>query len=155
MAAQFVSSVIATGILSEQFEQLRELQVRATFFDLDPSCSSRCPGARFPQDESNPDFVRGLIALYFEDASKKLKQLREVLAQGNVEFPVLDSVVHQFKGSSASFGAAEMTSLCVAMREHGKNNDVAGCVAELERMEEAFGRLQRTLEEYNRLEAHR
>mmetsp|Transcript_3113 Transcript_3113/g.9227 ORF Transcript_3113/g.9227 Transcript_3113/m.9227 type:complete len:133 (+) Transcript_3113:191-589(+) len=132
MSAQLVSSAIATGILSEQFEQLRELQ-----------------------DESNPDFVRGLIALYFEDASKKLKQLGQLLAQGNVEFSVLDSVVHQFKGSSASFGAAEMTYLCIAMREHGKNNDIAGCTAELGRMEEAFGRLQRTLEEYSRLEAHR
>lgn len=111
--------------------------------------------ARALQDESNPDFVRGLIALYFEDASKKLHQLREMLGQGSVEFATLDSVVHQFKGSSASFGAAEMTSLCIAMREHGKNNDVAGCVAELGRMEEAFGRLQRTLEEYSRLETNR
>jgi histidine-containing phosphotransfer protein len=106
------------------------------------------------QDESNPDFVSGLIALYFEDASKKLRQLREMLRQPAVDRVALDGLVHQFKGSSASFGAAEMTRLCVSLREDGKNNDVAACMAQLERMEEAFARLQQTLWEYSRLEKH-
>ena len=99
--------------------------------------------------------MSSLITLYFEDAAKKLKTLREMITQGSVEFTTLDSVVHQFKGSSASFGAAEMTNLCITMREFGKNNDLAGCLVELGRMEEAFQRLQLTLEEYSRLEAGR
>ena len=93
--------------------------------------------------------------LYFEDAAKKLKQMREMISGAPVDFSALDSTVHQFKGSSASFGAAEMTNLCISMREYGRNNDAAGCQTELGKMEEAFGRLHQTLEEYCRLKARR
>jgi histidine-containing phosphotransfer protein len=155
MSAQFISSAISSGILSTQFEQLRELQVRTANFQPPPAPTLVSHYVTPFQDESNPDFVSGLIALYFEDAAKKLRQLREMLGQGTVEFTSLDSVVHQFKGSSASFGAAEMTNLCISMREKAKHNDIVECLADLARMEEAFERLHRTLEEYSRLEAGR
>jgi histidine-containing phosphotransfer protein len=104
------------------------------------------------QDESNPNFVSGLISLYFEDAAKKIQQLHGLLEQSDVNFQQVDACVHQFKGSSASFGAGEMTKICIMMRESCQDEDTPECLVQLRMMEGAFGRLHQTLDDYGRLE---
>ena len=39
-----------------------------------------------------------------------------MLAQSSVDYEAVDSAVHQLKGSSASFGAHNVTNLCMQLR---------------------------------------
>lgn len=101
-----LASMQAEGLLDEQFQQLLALQ-----------------------DESNPDFVREVAELYFDDGAPKIARVAQLLAAPSVDFPELDAVVHQFKGSSASLGAGGMARVCIRMRELATARDVAGCQA--------------------------
>ncbi len=67
----------------------------------------------YMQDDSNPDFVAEVVELYFEDSAGKLEKLDAKLAAPVPDFNEVDQLVHQFKGSSASFGAQGLASLCV------------------------------------------
>ena len=74
-------------------------------------CSESSDGVL--QDESNPDFVAEVVELYFEDSAGKLDKLESKLAAPVPDFNDVDQLVHQFKGSSASFGAQSLAALCV------------------------------------------
>lgn len=124
-----VCHAVELGILDDQFVQLQSLQ-----------------------DESNPDFVVDLIHLYHADASKKMQQIEELLNQAESSHQQLDACVHQFKGSSASFGAAEMTKICIEFREASHRGDMQTCRGIVAQMREAYGRLQTVLNEFERLE---
>lgn len=71
------------------------------------------------QDDSNPDFVAEVVELYFEDSAGKLEKLDAKLAAPVPDFNEVDQLVHQFKGSSASFGAQGLATLCVQARLKG------------------------------------
>lgn len=77
------------GLLDDQFAQLMQLQ-----------------------DEQNPNFVAEVVELYFVDSEQKLIKLEAKLAEPVVDFNDVDQLVHQFKGSSASFGAQTIAAIC-------------------------------------------
>ena len=54
-----------------------------------------------------------VVELYFEDSAGKLDKLEGKLAAPSPDFNDIDQLVHQFKGSSASFGAQKLAALCV------------------------------------------
>jgi len=124
-----VRHAVEHGILDDQFVQLQSLQ-----------------------DESNPGFVVDLIHLYHSDASKKIHQIEDMLNQPEIASQQLDACLHQFKGSSASFGAAEMTKICIEFREACRMGDIETCRGMTVRMRDAYGRLQAVLTEFERLE---
>lgn len=68
------------------------------------------------QDASNPDFVAEVVELYFEDSAGKVDKLEQKLSAPVPDFNEVDQLVHQFKGSSASFGAQAIAALCVQAR---------------------------------------
>ena len=68
------------------------------------------------QDAANPDFVAEVVELYFEDSAGKVEKLAAKLAAPAPDFNEVDQLVHQFKGSSASFGAQAIAALCVQAR---------------------------------------
>ena len=78
--------------------------------------SSRTNDFAIMQDESNPDFVAEVVELYFEDSAGKLDKLEGKLAATTPDFNDIDQLVHQFKGSSASFGAQKLAALCVQVK---------------------------------------
>ena len=55
-----------------------------------------------------------------------------------MDFNEIDQLVHQFKGSSASFGARRMADLCIHMREACQARDTAACQALLQQVAEQF-----------------
>ena len=71
------------------------------------------------QDESNPDFVAEVVELYFDDSAGKLEKLDQRLAAPSPDYNEVDQLVHQFKGSSASFGAQRLAALCVQVTLSG------------------------------------
>ena len=116
-------------ILDDQFQQLLDLQ-----------------------DETNPDFVREVVELYFEDSVQKIERIHQLLSTPVPDFNELDQVVHQFKGSSASLGAMAMAQLCIKLREGCQMQDGAACGALLGQVREAFALLKSRLDMFLQLE---
>ena len=79
-----------------------------------------------------------VVDLYFEDSGSKVEKIGGRLAAPPVDFNEIDQLVHQFKGSSASFGARRMADLCIHMREACQAQDAATCQMLLQQVAEQF-----------------
>ncbi|KAF3457283.1 hypothetical protein FNV43_RR01940 [Rhamnella rubrinervis] len=101
---EYTKSLFMEGFLDSQFEQLQQLQ-----------------------DESNPDFVVEVVSLFFEDSERLLNDLTRALDQPSVDFKLVDSYVHQLKGSSSSIGASRVKNACIAFRNFCEEQNVEGC----------------------------
>lgn len=58
-------------------------------------------------------YVQEVVELYFQDSASKLERLAATIASSPPNYTEIDALVHQFKGSSASFGAQSIAQLCV------------------------------------------
>ncbi|KAJ4846859.1 hypothetical protein Tsubulata_011857 [Turnera subulata] len=99
----FVQSLLDEGVLDSQFAQVQALQ-----------------------DESNPNFVAEVIISFCNDAEKIITDLNKNLSHQNVDFPKLDSCVHQLKGSSSSIGAQRLKLACVELHQASDGKNKAG-----------------------------
>ncbi|KAG7669726.1 hypothetical protein KSW81_007873 [Nannochloris sp. 'desiccata'] len=99
-----INDCLSQSLLNDQFVQLMQLQ-----------------------DESNPDFVSEMVELYFEDSASKIEKLAGLLTSATIDFTQVDALVHQFKGSSASFGAHGMATACVQLRDACHAQQTATC----------------------------
>lgn len=120
------------GLLDEQFMQLLQLQ-----------------------DETNPNFVSEVMDLYFEDTGAKVEKIGIRLAEPQVDFNEIDQLVHQFKGSSASFGARRMADMCVLMREACHEGNASACQGNLQQIAQQFQILKSKLQAFMQLEQQR
>ena len=120
------------GLLDDQFSQLRQLQ-----------------------DESNPDFVQEVVELYFEDSATKLEKLNIKLQDATPDYNAIDQLVHQFKGSSASFGAQAIAQACSKFRDLCQQQDRCGCQTLLQQITASFQALKSRLDTFLQLEKQR
>lgn len=127
-----LNQLMQEGLLDEQFMQLLQLQ-----------------------DESNPNFVTEVVDLYFEDTGSKVERIGSRLAAQPVDFNEIDQLVHQFKGSSASFGARRMADMCVHMREACEALDASACQCLLQQVAQQFQLLKTKLQAFMQLEQQR
>lgn len=113
---EYTSSLFQEGFLDDQFNQLQLLQ-----------------------DESNPDFVVEVVALFFEDAEKLLNQLeKEIGQENNVDFKRVDALVHQLKGSSSSIGAQRVQRVCIAFKNYCEEKNIEGCFKSLQDIKQEY-----------------
>ncbi|PNH04169.1 Histidine-containing phosphotransfer protein 5 [Tetrabaena socialis] len=127
-----VAQLQQEGTLDEQFEQLMALQ-----------------------DDANPDFVAEVVQLYFEDSVQKIDRMGAMLSPPVPDFKELDQLVHQFKGSSASLGAATIAHLCIKMREGCQTLDQQMCTALLGQLRDSYLLLKGKLDMFMALEQQR
>jgi histidine-containing phosphotransfer protein len=132
MIQQLLAHSVQEGLLDDQFLQLIQLQ-----------------------DESNPDFVAEVVELYFEDSASKLDTLQARLAEPAPSYSQIDALVHQFKGSSASFGAHTMAALCVQLRDACHAHNQPACQQLVAQLRDSFGVLKARLEQFMQLERQR
>ncbi len=71
----------------------------------------------------DPDFFRDLVDQYLDQAASQLAELQEAATQRDTS--VLKAVAHSLKGASATIGATEVASACVALEEAAARGDVA------------------------------
>ncbi|KAG5008689.1 hypothetical protein JHK87_017204 [Glycine soja] len=77
--AAMKQSLFDQGFLDEQFIQLEELQ-----------------------DDANPNFVEEIVTLHYRDSSRLISSIEQALKERNpLDFNKLDTLMHQFKGSSS------------------------------------------------------
>ena len=88
-----------------------------------------------------------VVQLYFEDSGSKLDKLAAKLSgnggganagDGGIDYNDVDQLVHQFKGSSASFGAQSIAAACVRLREACLAHDPGTCLALLQHIQQQF-----------------
>jgi histidine-containing phosphotransfer peotein len=88
-----------------------------------------------------------VVQLYFEDSGSKLEKLALKLSgndgsatggAGSIDYNDVDQLVHQFKGSSASFGAQSIAAACVRLREACLAHDAGTCQALLQHIQQQF-----------------
>jgi histidine-containing phosphotransfer protein len=96
-----------------------------------------------------------MVELYFEDSAAKIEKLQALLANEVADFVALDQLVHQFKGSSASFGAHSMASTCVQLRDACHAHQAAVCSELVVQLNESFLVLKSRLHRFLELEARR
>ncbi|KAK9791855.1 hypothetical protein WJX73_005155 [Symbiochloris irregularis] len=119
-----LQQLTAEGLLDDQFTQLLQLQ-----------------------DESSPEFIDEVITLFIDDTTSKMQKLEGLLAQPQANFAEVDPVVHQLKGSSASFGAAAITQLTVQLREACQACNLHQCQACFMQIHAAFLHLSESLKQ--------
>ncbi|KAL5661751.1 hypothetical protein ACJX0J_028876, partial [Zea mays] len=113
------------GYLDEQFSQLEELQ-----------------------DDSSPNFVEEVVALFFKDSSRLMANIEQALEKYPLDFYRLDSLVHQFKGSGSSIGALRMKNECSMLKAHCNGRNLEGCRRSLQKMKREHATLKQKLETY-------
>eukprot|EP01018_Ginkgo_biloba_P027925 Gb_39959 [translate_table: standard] len=100
--ADYFNCLFEEGFVDEQFTQLHMLQ-----------------------DESNPDFVKEVVTMYFDDSKRILQDISDAVAKEPIDFRSLDRTVHQFKGSSSSVGCGQVKDVCIALRKSCDDGNTA------------------------------
>uniref|UniRef100_A0A0E0DMY1 Histidine-containing phosphotransfer protein n=1 Tax=Oryza meridionalis TaxID=40149 RepID=A0A0E0DMY1_9ORYZ len=113
------------GYLDEQFNQLEELQ-----------------------DESSPNFVEEVVALFFKDSSRLLTNIEQAIDKYPQDFYRLDSLVQQLKGSGSSIGALRMKNECSVFKANCNDRNLEGS---LQKMKREHATLKQKLESYFQL----
>lgn len=123
------AAMLREGFLDDQFNQLQKLQ-----------------------DESTPDFVIEVVTMFFDDSENLLKNMQRALEQSPVDFKQVDAHVHQYKGSSASVGAARVKNVCAAFRNFCEAQNLEGCVRCLQQLQHEYSLLKNNLQYLFRLQ---
>ncbi|CAI9281069.1 unnamed protein product [Lactuca saligna] len=113
------------GYLDEQFIQLEELQ-----------------------DNSNPNFVEEVVTLFYRDSARFLYNLDQALEKRPLDFNKLDSLMHQFKGSSSSIGAKKVKIECTNFRAYCNAQNAEGCKRTYQHVKREYTCLKKKLEAY-------
>jgi HPt (histidine-containing phosphotransfer) domain-containing protein len=88
------------------------------------------------QGEGEPDLLAELVEIFEEDASTRLRALREALERGDAES--LKQTAHALKGSAANLGARRMAHMAARIEElaggsESLKEEVADLLEELQR----------------------
>ncbi|KAK4773498.1 hypothetical protein SAY87_028517 [Trapa incisa] len=121
-------SLFDQGFIDEQFVQLEELQ-----------------------DDTNPKFVEEVVTLYYRDSTRLIVCIEQALDKNPLDFNKLDSLMHQFKGSSSSIGARKVTAESTQFREYCKAGNGEGCMRSFQQMKKEYITLKKKLETYFQL----
>ncbi|KAF7814217.1 histidine-containing phosphotransfer protein 4 [Senna tora] len=126
--ASMKQSLFDQGYLDEQFIQLEELQ-----------------------DDANPNFVEEIVTLYYRDSSRLISSMDQALERHPLEFNRLDTIMHQFKGSSSSIGAKKVKAECTLFREYCRAGNAEGCKRSFQQLKREYATLRKKLEAYFQL----
>ncbi|RDX61098.1 Histidine-containing phosphotransfer protein 4, partial [Mucuna pruriens] len=127
--AAMKQSLFDQGLLDEQFIQLEELQ-----------------------DDANPNFVEEIVTLHYRDSSRLISSIEQALKEKNpLDFNKLDTLMHQFKGSSSSIGAKKVKAECNLFREYCRAGNTEGCMRSFQQLKKEYAALRKKLEAYFQL----
>jgi histidine-containing phosphotransfer peotein len=87
-----------------------------------------------------------------QDSQLALQRIYSMLTGTTIDYVAVDQMVHQLKGSSASFGAQKITSLCIQLRQAVQNKQVDVALMLVGNIVEARQALSERLAHYVALE---
>lgn len=92
------------------------------------------------QLDGEPDLLAELVEVFVEDASARLKTLREALNQADADG--VAKIAHTLKGSAGNLGASRMAHLAAQLEERGRSGNLDGA-------EDLLGELDSEFEKAN------
>ncbi|XWS26781.1 hypothetical protein CRYUN_Cryun26dG0059600 [Craigia yunnanensis] len=78
------------------------------------------------EDRDNPNFVEEVLTLYFKDSTTLLATVEQAMETIPIDFPKVDKILHQLKGSSASIGANKVRNEISKTRELWQEGNLEG-----------------------------
>lgn len=93
-----------------------------------------------PGDDS---FLHDLIQIYLEDAPKRIAEIEQSLAAGDLRRLTL--AAHSLKGSSSNFGAHQLRALSEQLEQIGQQGLLDRVLAHLPALKEEYARVQAAL----------
>ncbi|KMZ69091.1 Histidine-containing phosphotransfer protein 4 [Zostera marina] len=122
------ANLFEQGYLDDQFHQIEELQ-----------------------DDASPNFLQEVVTLFFRDTTRLIDTTEQALKKSPQDFRRLDSIMHQFKGSSSSIGALRVKNECSIFRDHCNQGNIEGCLKSFQKVKKELAILRQKLEAYFKL----
>ncbi|MDQ5828846.1 MAG: response regulator, partial [Actinomycetota bacterium] len=113
--------------------------------EVDPLDRSVLAGLRELQEEGEPDLLGELIELFLADVPPQLVALRKAAEADDARS--VERIAHTLKGSCANMGTVGMETLCTALQEMGRSEELRAAPGLTSRLEEEFGRVRAVFEE--------
>jgi len=92
--------------------------------------------------ELNPgdddEFLREIVGIFFEDTPRRLAELDQSFAAGNV--PVFTRAAHSIKGSAGNVGAMALREIAGVLEHRSKDEGLGQLEAPLAQLKAEFGR---------------
>ena len=86
----------------------------------------------------NDEFLREIVGIFFEDTPRRLTELDDSLAAGDV--PKFTRAAHSIKGSSGNVGAMALREVAGALEQQTKKDGLGQVAAPLAELKAQFGR---------------
>ena len=106
--------------------------------------------ARELSEEFGDEFLLELIQIYLDDAPKRLAELRQALAAGDVQRST--GAAHTLKSSSANIGAMRFSELMRDMEGCGRAGDLTAMTSRLSEADAQYAAVRTALESIAGLE---
>jgi len=90
------------------------------------------------QLDGEPDLLADLVEVFVDDASARLKTLREALIQADADG--VAKTAHALKGSAGNLGASRMAHSAAQLEERGRSGELDGAEVLLEELQSEFER---------------
>ncbi|XP_022729864.1 pseudo histidine-containing phosphotransfer protein 5-like isoform X2 [Durio zibethinus] len=100
------------------------------------------------EDRENPNFVEEVLTLYFRDSTTLLATIEREMENVPIDFPKVDRILHQLKGSSASIGANKVRNEITKTRELWQQGNREGAKATFQEARKEHDTLKAKLEPY-------
>jgi HPt (histidine-containing phosphotransfer) domain-containing protein len=108
--------------------------------ELDPAALENLRGA----GGEGTKLLAELIAMFLEDSSSLLAQMRQGIEQRNAA--MLHQAAHIMGSSSAMFGAKPLASLCRELETMGAAGSVDGGIAKMSQVEAEYAQVETALQ---------
>uniref|UniRef100_A0A453H086 Histidine-containing phosphotransfer protein n=1 Tax=Aegilops tauschii subsp. strangulata TaxID=200361 RepID=A0A453H086_AEGTS len=105
-----VTSMFTTGMLDENFQQLRSMEENGT---------------------AALGYVTEMINLFIKDTKRILNDIAGLLNQPVVDYDIVDVLVRQLKGCSYSVGAKKVNLSCMHFHQFIESRSKEGCLMAL------------------------
>jgi HPt (histidine-containing phosphotransfer) domain-containing protein len=92
---------------------------------------------------NDPAFLGELIDTYLMDSMVLLAQMSRSIVGADPQ--QLRRAAHSLKSNSASFGALELSGMCLELEQQARENSLDGAAERVEAIEAAFDQVQREL----------
>jgi HPt (histidine-containing phosphotransfer) domain-containing protein len=90
---------------------------------MDPAVNEATLAELRSLNPEDPQFLRELVELFFQDIPLRFADLELALTQGNAA--LLTRAAHTIKGSCSNFGAVQLADIALRLEQHGKTGTFA------------------------------
>ncbi|KAJ6776721.1 HISTIDINE CONTAINING PHOSPHOTRANSFER PROTEIN [Salix koriyanagi] len=103
------------------------------------------------ENEDDPDFIENLFTMFLRDSSRYIDSIEKALEATPVDYSVMERMLYQLKGSSASIGASKINGETNTLRKVFHDGDIESAKASLQKLKEEHANFKEKLVIYVRM----